>query len=450
MNNFRKRRLISIVSVGLLGPMFPAAAAESSKSVETKTGVHRLKSGNRSVYDAFVYVNRLPETPQDGERASDFAGRVYGRLANQEGRILIKLPPGMNRAAYRGYKTFMGSEGDEQVRNCVSCHAPSDFKDASTHVTDRTGKAKPTPGLRNLKRSDAELAEILRAKIVANWHRQTGATGIAAAYDSMAITEKDIPDLIAFLKTLRDVPDAKFRQLIVEAEVTDVLAEPGPETSTFPVASGGAITGVARFEGPSQKRRPVAMDEASLKLHKTPPLQENALIGPNGALANVFVQVKKGLERKEFVPPKTPVLMDQIGSVFRPRVQGIMVGQKFIMRNSDPFIHNVRSMSLRNRAFNVAQPPGTADREQTFRRREGPIRMGCDFHKWMRAYLFVMEHPYFAVTDAKGRFEIKGLPHGEFELEAWHEEFGELEANVSVGADGKASAEFVFRPKEED
>ena len=430
----------------------PASGAEPPKTVESRTKVHRLKSANRSIYDAFVYLNRLPETPQDGERASDFAGRVYGRLANQEGRILIKLPPSMNRSAYRGYKTFMGSEGDERVRNCVSCHTPSAFKDAGAHVTSRSGEAKPTPSLRNLKRSNAELAEILRAKIVASWQRQTGASKIDAAYDSMAVTEKDIPDLVAFLKTLRDVPDARFRQLIIEAEVTDVLADTGSEKTNSPTTTmpAGGVTGVARFDGPRPKAERVVMDEASLRLHKAPPLRENALVGPDGALANVFVQVKKGLERTEYPAPEEPVLMDQIGSVFRPRVQGIMVGQKFVMRNSDPFIHNVRSMSFRNRAFNIAQPPKTADREKTFRRREGPIRMGCDFHKWMRAYLFVVEHPYFAVTDQNGRFEIKGLPPGEYELEAWHEEFGEREAIVKVGADGKARAEFVFRPKEEN
>ena len=442
----------SIIPLLLGASLGAAGAAKAAAAGKAPARIHRFEGASRSAYDAFVYLNRLPETPQDGERASDFAGRVYGRLANQEGRILIKLPPSMNRSAYRGYKTFMGSEGDERVNNCVSCHMPAGFTDSKSHVTGRGGKAKPTPSLRNLKRSDAELAEILRAKIVASWHRQTGAAKIAAAYDSRAITEKDIPDLVAFLKTLRDVPDAKFRQLIIEAEVTDVLLDAGSEKLSFPVTSmpSGGITGVARFVGPRRKAQRVAMDEASLKLHESQPFEENALIGPDGFMANVFVQVKKGLARKEYTPPETPVMMDQIGSVFRPRVQGIMVGQKFVMRNSDPFIHNVRSMSLRNRAFNVAQPPGTADREQTFCRREGPIRMGCDFHKWMRAYLFVMEHPYFAVTDEQGRFVIKGLPPGEYELEAWHEEFGELEAEVKVGAGGKATAEFVFRPKKEE
>lgn len=213
-------------------------------------------------------------------------------------------------------------------------------------------------------------------------------------------------------------------------------------------AASPAVSGVARFEGPRPKRQGLNMDEASLKLHKSRPLNENVLIGPGGALANVFVQVKKGVEDKEYPIPAQSVIMDQVGSIFRPRVQGVMAGQKFVMRNSDPFIHNVRSLSLKNRAFNIAQPPQTADREKVFRRKEGPIRMGCDFHRWMQAYVFVMDHPYFAITDAQGRFEIKGLPAGEYNLEAWHEEFGKQQAQIKVGANGAGKADFTFQAKE--
>ena len=211
-----------------------------------------------------------------------------------------------------------------------------------------------------------------------------------------------------------------------------------------------AVSGVARFEGPRPKRQGLGMDKASLKLHKSPPLDENLLVGPDGALANVFVQVKKGVEDKEYPVPAKPAVVDQVGSIFRPRVQGVMVGQKLVLRNSDPYIHNVRSLSFRNRAFNIAQPPKTADREQVFRRKESaPVLLGCDFHRWMRAYVFVMDHPYFATTDAQGRFRIEGLSAGEYTLEAWHEEFGKQQAQITVGSDGAAEADFTFQAKEQ-
>lgn len=205
------------------------------------------------------------------------------------------------------------------------------------------------------------------------------------------------------------------------------------------------VSGVVRFEGPRPSRQGLGMDAASLKLHKSRPLDENVLISENGALANVFVQVKKGVERKEYPAPEKTVMIDQVGSIFHPRVQGVMVGQKLVMRNSDPFIHNVRSLSLKNRAFNIAQPPKTADRETVFKRQEGPIRIGCDFHRWMKAYLFVVDHPYFAVTDAKGFFRIEGLPAGEYTLEAWHEEFGKQQAEITVDNSGSAKLHFVFK-----
>lgn len=210
---------------------------------------------------------------------------------------------------------------------------------------------------------------------------------------------------------------------------------------------GRAVVGKAIFQGPRPRREGLGMDEASRKLHKDPPLDENVLIGKDGSLANVFIQVKKGLEKKEHPAPSKPVLIDQIGSIFRPRVTGVMIGQKFITRNSDPYIHNVRSLSLKNRAFNIAQPPKTADRERVFKRKEGPIQLGCDFHKWMKAYLFVMDHPYFATTDERGRFRIEGLPAGEYTLEAWHEEFGKRQAQITVDANGAANTDFTFEPE---
>ena len=95
------------------------------------------------------------------------------------------------------------------------------------------------------------------------------------------------------------------------------------------------------------------------------------------------------------------------------------------MRNSDPIIHNVRSLSQENRPFNIAQPAGTPDRLKRFSDQEGPIELRCDYHRWMRAFIFVMEHPFFGVTDAQGRFSIKNLPSGEYVLATWHESFGE-------------------------
>ena len=214
-----------------------------------------------------------------------------------------------------------------------------------------------------------------------------------------------------------------------------------------------AVTGVAGYEGPRPRLRSIRMTEKKgkpsecRKLYKSALFDENLVVSNKGDLANVFIYVSEGLKEDSYPPPKKSALMNQDRCMFKPRVQGIQVGQDFLMKNSDPLIHNVRSFSMRNRPFNVAQPPKTPDRKKVFKRKEKEIMIQCDFHPWMKAYLFVMDHPYFAVTDAKGQYQIKGLPPGKYTLTAWHEELGEQEAEITVDASGAAKAGFTFKAK---
>jgi len=228
-------------------------------------------------------------------------------------------------------------------------------------------------------------------------------------------------------------------------------------TSARAEETGASITGVARFKGSPPKREPIDMtptrggaaDECK-NLHKEGHLSETAIVSDDGTVVNVFVYVKKGLEKgKEYPMPDEPAVLDQEGCMYRPRVQGVRVGQELVIKNSDPLTHNTRSYAFRNRAFNIAQPAGADERTKVFKRPERAIQMGCDIHAWMKAFVFAMDHPFFAVTGEDGKFTIEGLPPGEYELEAWHEEFDEQEATVKVDAHGKAEVEFVFEEKEQ-
>ena len=215
---------------------------------------------------------------------------------------------------------------------------------------------------------------------------------------------------------------------------------------------GAAVAGVVRFAGPRPERKPIQMMESRgkesecMKAHATVPLSESALVSEKGEVANVFVYIKKGLEKKEYPAPEKPAVINQNKCMFRPRVLGVMVGQKLHIKNSDALLHNVRSFSRRNRAFNIAQPPATKIREKTFRRPESAVKITCDIHKWMTAYIFAVEHPYFAVTPENGKFRIRGLPAGDYTLAAWHELYGEQEANITVGASGSTEVDFTFKP----
>jgi len=220
-------------------------------------------------------------------------------------------------------------------------------------------------------------------------------------------------------------------------------------------ATGAELAGVIKFDGAAPERTAIDMtpnkggsrDECSA-LHPEPQLSEAVIVGKDGGLANVFVYVKKGLEKKKKYPmPAEPAVLDQSGCMYRPRVQGVRVGQDLVIRNSDKLTHNTRSYALRNRPFNIAQPAESEERTKVFKRPERAIQMGCDFHGWMKAFIFAMDHPYFAVTDEQGQFKIAGLPAGEYTVAAWHEKLGEEEATIKVGAGGSQELAFSFKEK---
>lgn len=203
-------------------PDGPVADAPEKKSIEEITKIHRLSSTKRAVYDAFTYINRLPDRAEEGESATDVAGRIFGRLANQEGRILVKLPAGMDRESYLGFKTFFRYEGKSKVGNCAACHTLADFTDLKMHVVAKNGSPKPTPSLRNLKKRKIKIREVVKGKIVASLQKRSGeAKEIDSAYSKMEISSKDIPGLVAFLNLLNDVSDSDFRKLILNAELLD-------------------------------------------------------------------------------------------------------------------------------------------------------------------------------------------------------------------------------------
>ena len=163
-----------------------------------------------------------------------------------------------------------------------------------------------------------------------------------------------------------------------------------------------------------------------------------------GALANVFVYIQQGLEGKQFRPAAEAVTIDQRGCWFYPRVVGIVTGQSLTVKNSDPVAHNIHPRAHMNREWNQSQSPG-AGIHARFARPEIMIRVKCDIHSWMRAWIGVVDHPYFAVTGADGDFEIGNVPAGEYTLEAWQELLGKQEQKVTVTAARKTAVAFTFK-----
>jgi plastocyanin len=215
-------------------------------------------------------------------------------------------------------------------------------------------------------------------------------------------------------------------------------------------ATAGKITGKVMFTGAKPPVRNIDMSGEEIecrRLHGSAVPAEDVVINADGSLANVFVWVSAGLEGKKFEPPAQPAEFDQRGCMFRPHVLGIRAGQPFLVSNSDPVTHNVHPMPQANREWNQGQPPGAGKVERVFTQPEIGIPVKCNVHSWMKAYICVVEHPYFAVTGGQGDFTLASLPPGAYTVSAFHEKFGILEQKVTLASSATGEAAFAFSAK---
>lgn len=210
-------------------------------------------------------------------------------------------------------------------------------------------------------------------------------------------------------------------------------------------ATAATVTGKVTFEGTVPKAPPLNMsaEPDCAKLHDGPVFPDQVAVN-DGMLANVFVWVKSGLEGKAFEPPSQAVNLDQKGCIYTPHVIGIQTNQTLSVTNSDSFTHNVHPLPTTNREFNRSQSAGAPPVEHKFPRQELKIAVKCNVHPWMRSYINVVEHPFFAVTGDDGSFTIKGLPPGTYTIEAIHESLGEKESSITVGDAESADVSFTF------
>lgn len=209
---------------------------------------------------------------------------------------------------------------------------------------------------------------------------------------------------------------------------------------------GAVIKGKVVFEGTAPKDKKIALDADPYcsQANAQPMKTEVYVIGKGGEMANVFVWIKKGLEGKKYDPPKDVVELDQIGCRYTPHVLGVMVGQTLKIKNNDDTMHNVHSLSTANPEFNFGQAKKGAETDKVFTSAEF-FRIKCDVHGWMSAWVGVVPHPFYVVTGEAGTFELKDLPAGEYDVEAWHEKLGTQTQTVKVGEKESKEISFTFK-----
>jgi hypothetical protein len=222
-------------------------------------------------------------------------------------------------------------------------------------------------------------------------------------------------------------------------------------TPYTPSGNEGSIVGVVNFTGAAPAPKSISMDQDPVCAQSASGAVAEDVVVNGDKLSNVFVYIRDGkagdrnITSLEFPLSGQPAVLDQKGCRYVPHVLGIQTKQSLNVTNSDATSHNVNVDAAKNTKFNQGQPNGAAPIVKQFARAETLIPVKCNQHPWMRAYIGVLGHPFFAVSGPDGRFEIKGVPPGTYNLVAWHEKYPQGQTlSVTVGAKESKQTDFSF------
>jgi len=237
---------------------------------------------------------------------------------------------------------------------------------------------------------------------------------------------------------------------------TDEGGTPTTTEGTPYVSTGneGTITGKISFTGAAPEAKKIDTSADAACTSKSPNLMTEDWAVKDGKLANTFVYIKDGtvdgakkIGDYTFTAPSAAVVLDQNGCHYKPHVLGVMVNQNISITNSDPTTHNIHFMPANNPDWNQSQVNGAAALTHKMPHAEVLVPVKCNQHPWMKSYVGVMKHPFFAVSAEDGSFTIRGVPPGKYTVVAWHEggaKGTEKTMEVTVPAKGAGAADFSF------
>lgn len=219
-------------------------------------------------------------------------------------------------------------------------------------------------------------------------------------------------------------------------------------------ASAGDITGKITLKGappPEKEITQLKADATCGKFHTAPVKTRFYVVGAGGELADTVVMLK-GISGKSTGSSAPPLVIDQKGCEYTPYVAVAQTGQKIVVKNSDPVLHNVHSTPGNtaggNKEDNRAQMPNGPDLTFVFPAAENFLRFKCDVHPWMFSYVTVADHPWVGVSGKDGAFAFKNVPPGKYTIVALHRKAAPagMEQEIEVTAQG-AKVDFTLEAK---
>ena len=216
-----------------------------------------------------------------------------------------------------------------------------------------------------------------------------------------------------------------------------------PAAAPIDPATAASVSGTVKFDGAAPKPAKIDMSQDSNCAGSN--TAENIVVS-GGHPENVFIYVKDGLGTRTFAVPTEAVTVKQSGCKYAPHVLGVMAGQPIKIVNSDPTTHNIHPTPKDNREWNESQAPQAPPLEKTFAREEILLPVKCNQHPWMRMFVNVVKNPFYAVSGPDGKFEIKGLPPGDYTIAFVHEKLGEQDQKVTLAAKDSKTVDVTFKP----
>ncbi|HET6974774.1 MAG TPA: carboxypeptidase regulatory-like domain-containing protein [Pyrinomonadaceae bacterium] len=236
-----------------------------------------------------------------------------------------------------------------------------------------------------------------------------------------------------------------FTLLLLFSLTQTTAQEPQDKPMYFPTGNEANVTGTITVKGTVPAARLIDMSADPICQEQNRKPETESVITSQGRLQNAFIYVKgEKLGTYRFEIPEAEVLLNQRACYFEPHVFGLRVGQVLRIMNGDPTQHNVHPTPKLNQEWNQTQAANAPPMIKTFKRAEVMIPIKCNQHPWMKAYAGVMDHPFFAVSDRLGKFEIHGLPEGTYKVVVWHEVLGEQEMEITVVPGESRSVDFTF------